>query len=234
LREKGWPVKEGVWGCVNIPAKVRSELESLLNGEVGEILVTEGDYLALGHESRQLVLAGIAQRRQLDTSDLCADGRSQVGHCHGSLGQQVRIGCVGVLAVLIVLERLEGRILLVAVPGREVVRVLGFGSATVCPIWHATREGASNLGCLVAFQAGFALRVEPGRRKFLVRPSSCLELQRGHVRDRHGLDFDGGGSHVEDDVWCCKRFMDNWRLLFGCFSISPLLGFGANSFLYNH
>jgi hypothetical protein len=47
-----------------------------------------------------------------------------VGHRGGPLGQQVRKGRVGVLAVLVVLEGLERGVLLGAVPGWEVVGVL--------------------------------------------------------------------------------------------------------------
>lgn len=54
-----------------------------------------------------------------------------MGDLNLSLGKQVRIGRVGILAVVVVLERLEGRVLLVGVPGREVVRILGSVSRRV-------------------------------------------------------------------------------------------------------
>lgn len=107
-----------------LPAKVRAILERLLDREVGKVLVAEGDDLALGHEPRELVLAGAAEGRELDATDFGADGRSQV--CQGdAVGEQVREGRVRVLAGLAVLEGLEGRECCGAVPGWEVVRVLG-------------------------------------------------------------------------------------------------------------
>jgi hypothetical protein len=107
-----------------IPAKVRPKLEGLFDRQVGKVLVAEGDHLALRHEPRQLVLARCAERGELDALDLGADGRGEMGHRDGALGQEVGIRRVGVLAVFVVLEGLERGILFVAVPGWEVVRVL--------------------------------------------------------------------------------------------------------------
>lgn len=108
----------------DIPPEVPAEIQRLLDGEVGKVLVAEGNHLALGHEPRQLVLAGVAERAELDAAHLGADTRGEVGHGHGALREEVRVRGVGVLAVLDVLEGLKRGICLGAVPGREVVRVL--------------------------------------------------------------------------------------------------------------
>jgi hypothetical protein len=136
----------------DIPAKVAAELEGLLNGQVLEVLVAEGHDLALGDEARQLVLAGVVELAELDAADLGADGGRQVGDGHLVLGQQVRVGRVGVLAVVIVLEGLERRVLLVGVPGREVVRVLWrSGLAVFRGGWLLDERGELTLAGLAPF-----------------------------------------------------------------------------------
>lgn len=57
-----------------VPAKVAAELEGPFDGQVGKVLVAEGDHLALGDEQGELVFAGGAEGRQLDAVDLGADG----------------------------------------------------------------------------------------------------------------------------------------------------------------
>lgn len=137
---------------VGLPAEVAAELEGLLNGQVLEVLVAEGDDLALGDEARQLVLAGVVELAELDAADLGADGGRQVGDGHLVLGQQVRVGRVGVLAVVIVLEGLERRVLLVGVPGREVVRVLWrSGLAVFRGGWLLDERGELTLAGLAPF-----------------------------------------------------------------------------------
>lgn len=42
-----------------VTAEVAAEFESLVDGQVGEVLVAEGDDLPLGYVARELVLAGI-------------------------------------------------------------------------------------------------------------------------------------------------------------------------------
>lgn len=106
-----------------IPAKVTTELQSLLNRQVGKVLVTESHYLALGDKSGELVLSSIAERAELDSLDLCANRGSQVVHAH-AIGEQVGIGRISVQPVLNVLKWLEGTVSLLRVPGWKIVRVL--------------------------------------------------------------------------------------------------------------
>lgn len=106
-----------------VTAEVAAVLQSLGDGQVGKVLAAEGDDLALGDEAGKLVLAGLVQAGELDAADLGADGGREVVD-RDIAGEQVGEGCVGILAVLIVLEVLEGRVLLLWVPGREVVGVL--------------------------------------------------------------------------------------------------------------
>jgi hypothetical protein len=58
-------------------AEIPAEIERL-DEQVGKVLATEGDDLALGHEARQLVLARrtkTAEATELDAADFGADGR---------------------------------------------------------------------------------------------------------------------------------------------------------------
>lgn len=49
-----------------VTAKVATKFEGLFDGQVGKVLGAEGDDLALGHEARELVLAGVVETAQLD------------------------------------------------------------------------------------------------------------------------------------------------------------------------
>lgn len=106
-----------------LAAKVRAVLQRVGDRQVRKVLVAEGNDLALGHVQRQLVLAGVGQRRQLDALDLAADGGRQVG-ARDALGEQVGERGIGILAVLGVSEGLQGRVDDGLVPGGEVVCVL--------------------------------------------------------------------------------------------------------------
>lgn len=106
-----------------VTAEVAAVLQGLGDGQVGKVLAAEGDDLALSDEAGELVLAGIVQAGELDAADFGADGGREVVDS-GVAGEEVGEGRVGVLAVLIVLEVLEGRVLLLWVPGRKIVGVL--------------------------------------------------------------------------------------------------------------
>ena len=86
-------------------------------------MVAESDYLALGDVSSKLILASVAEAAELNARDLSTDGRSEMLDL-GGRGDEVGKGRVGILAVIIVLERLQGRVSLAGVPGREVVGIL--------------------------------------------------------------------------------------------------------------
>lgn len=98
-----------------VPAKVAAVLEGLVDGQVGKVLVPEGDDLALGDEAGELVLAGVAQAAQLDAVDLCAGGGRVIGDS-GAGRQEVGVGWIGILAVLIVLKVLQGWVFSFGVP----------------------------------------------------------------------------------------------------------------------
>ena len=106
-----------------VTPKVAAILEGLGDGQVREVLAAECDHLALGYEQGELILAGLVQRAELDAADLRTDAWGQVADLD-TLAQQVRERRIGVLAVLIMLELGQGRILLLGIPGREVVGVL--------------------------------------------------------------------------------------------------------------
>lgn len=61
-----------------VAAEVAAEVEGLADGQVGEVLLAEGDDLALGDEAGELVLASLGQLAQLDAVDLGADRGREV------------------------------------------------------------------------------------------------------------------------------------------------------------
>ncbi len=120
----------GVEGCrltrrrVNlVTAKEFAKVKSLLDGQIGKVLLAEGYDLALGYEARELTLTGAAQLAQLDATDLSANGRSEVGDL-SALRKELGVRRVGILAGIVVLERLQRRVLLLGIPSREVVLIL--------------------------------------------------------------------------------------------------------------
>lgn len=106
-----------------VAAKVGAVVEGLVDGQVGKVLVAEGDDLALGDEAGELVLAGVGQAAQLDAVDLGADGGREVCDL-GAGGQEVREGRVRILAVVVVIKVLERRVFLVGVPCGQVIGIL--------------------------------------------------------------------------------------------------------------
>lgn len=106
-----------------VATKVGAVLESFGDGEVGKVLVPEGNDLALRNVEGELVLGAVAERGQLDALDLGADGGRQVGH-RGAGRQEVREGRVGVFAVLVVFKGLERGVSLLGIPSGQIVRVL--------------------------------------------------------------------------------------------------------------
>lgn len=106
-----------------VSSKVGAKLEGIGDGKIGKVLASEGHNLACGDVVRQLIFAGIAQRGELDASHFGANGGSELRD-FDSAGEEIGIGGVGILAVLIMLKRLERRVLLCWVPCWKVVRVL--------------------------------------------------------------------------------------------------------------
>ena len=108
-------------------AEILSDLEGFVDGEVGEILVTEDcsntvNHLSLTHTSReterqtnnlplgckqrQLILAFVAEGTQLDPMDFAANQRRDLGD-RGHALEKIFEGRVGISPMLIVGERLE-------------------------------------------------------------------------------------------------------------------------------
>lgn len=107
----------------HVPTKVFAKLEGLLDGQIRKILLSKGDHLALRHEPSKLVLAGVGQGAKLDAPYLSANGGSEVSYSR-ALWEEVLVGGVGILAVLVMLKRLQRGILLFWIPDREVMRIL--------------------------------------------------------------------------------------------------------------
>jgi hypothetical protein len=106
-----------------VAAEIASELEGLLDGEIGEVLISEGDDFALGNETRQFVLAGVRQGAELDASDFGADCWGQFRD-FGALWEEVLEAYVGILPMIVVFEWLKSRVLLRWVPCWKVMLIL--------------------------------------------------------------------------------------------------------------
>ncbi len=90
-----------------IPAK----LLLLLNANVLEVLVSKDDDTTLGNEKRKLVLLQVVELRQLETTDLGANDRCQLGHLEvrAVLGEKVRLLLLGHESPVVEFEWLESR-----------------------------------------------------------------------------------------------------------------------------
>lgn len=58
-------------------AEISTEVQGFWEGEVGEILISEGDNFTLGDEEGELVFAGPAQFAELDAGYFGADAWSE-------------------------------------------------------------------------------------------------------------------------------------------------------------
>lgn len=106
-----------------VAAEVLAVLEGVGDGEVGKVLVAEGDHFALGDEAGEFVFAGVGQGGELNTLNGRANGWSQVDAVD-ALSEEVIEGEVSVLAVVVVLEWSQRTVLLLRVEGWKVVGVL--------------------------------------------------------------------------------------------------------------
>lgn len=106
-----------------VPTEVPAPLQRVLDRQLGKVLPTEGDDLALGYETGQLVFARARELRELDTADLGPDGWREVDDL-GVRWEEILEGGVGILAVFVVLEGRQGRICLARVPRGKVVGIL--------------------------------------------------------------------------------------------------------------
>lgn len=104
--------------------EVFGELERVFDGQVGKVLVPEGYDFLLRDEEGEFVTACAVEGAQLDAFDFGADVGAEVFDL--GIGEEVGKGWVGVFAVFVGLEGLEGWVFHV-VPEREVVGVFGWG-----------------------------------------------------------------------------------------------------------
>lgn len=121
--------RSGCWVDVT-GAEVLGEVEGFLDGQVGEILLAEGDDFLLGYEQGEFVLAGLVEFGELHAFHFSADVGSDVLH-FGSFEEVGEAG-VCIMAVFHGLEGLVGRILDV-VPVGQVVRV-GSRCMAICAV----------------------------------------------------------------------------------------------------
>lgn len=89
-----------------VAAEVAADFEGVFDGDVGKVLVTEGDDLLFGDEEGEFVFLGVGELAQLDAVDFSAGVGSYV--MDGGILEEVGEGWVGVFAVLDVGEGLPG------------------------------------------------------------------------------------------------------------------------------
>jgi hypothetical protein len=98
----------GCWMDVQT-SKISAIVQCLLDGQLGEVLVSKCHDFLLSDQQCKFVLAGVCQLRELDARNLSANGGGDVLDLD-ALWQQIWEGRIRVLAVLDMLEWLEGRI----------------------------------------------------------------------------------------------------------------------------
>src|SRR3569833_874396 len=106
-----------------VSTKISSEVERFLDGQVGEILLPERHDLAFSNETGELILPGIVQLAELFVLFFCVVCWGEVRH-FSALRKQVRIGGIGVLPMLMMLEWFERWVFLLGIPGLELILIL--------------------------------------------------------------------------------------------------------------
>src|SRR5690242_10862744 len=104
-----------------MPAKVATEIQRVLDRQIRKVLIPEGYNLLLSNEQCQLIFASVCKLAELNSVNFSTDICSQI--CNFGVFQKVGERRIGVLAMLIVLERLQWRVLLFEIPDREVVGI---------------------------------------------------------------------------------------------------------------
>lgn len=110
-------------------AKVSSKLKSILDWEVGKVLISESNNTTLSNKESELVLSFLGELAELDTANLRSEQWCEVLLLN-SLLEKVWEGWIGILSVVVVfkwLEWLEGLLF----PDWKIVWVLFFVS--MCP-----------------------------------------------------------------------------------------------------
>lgn len=105
-----------------VAAKVSAKLQRLLNRQIGKVLVPKSNHTALRYEERELVLAGIGERGELDTTHFRAELGSEILESGDTLGKKVREARVGGLSALGVLK---GNKRIVAIEKRRIESAYG-------------------------------------------------------------------------------------------------------------
>lgn len=77
-----------------VTTKVSAKLQSLFNRQIRKVLVPECNHTTLRHKECEIVLAGVGERRKLDTAHFSAELRSEVFELGYTLGEEVREGRV--------------------------------------------------------------------------------------------------------------------------------------------
>ena len=92
-----------------VSPKVSPEVKSLLDWEIGKVLVSKRNNLFLRDEKRQLVFAFFGQLGQLNTRNLCT------GVCRQFIDfgvlEQVREGSISIFSVVVMRKGLKRRAL---------------------------------------------------------------------------------------------------------------------------
>jgi hypothetical protein len=93
--------------CVHMmPSEVSTKGNSLINREIGEILVAKDKDLTLGSKKRKLVFCFVRKRGELDSGDLSASCGRELLSSH-SWVEEIFQGRIGVFAGVMVCEGLQ-------------------------------------------------------------------------------------------------------------------------------
>lgn len=161
-----------------VPPEVPAPLQRVLDGQLGEVLPTEGDDLALGYKAGQLVLARARELGELDTANFAPNGWRQVDDL-GLGWEEVLEGGVRILPVFVVLEGRQGRIFLARVPRGKVVGILfPFGGARSVKLMKRCGSPLSYAwhGAKCSRRAGEGMRRQGNSRVWLVGPLTLAAL----------------------------------------------------------
>ena len=105
--------------------KVTTIFKSILDWEIGKVLVTESDNLALSNKQSQLIFAFFCEFAELNTTNFRANGRCEVLNL-GTVNQEVLERGICILAMFDMFKGFERRVLLTMVPNRKIMWVLHY------------------------------------------------------------------------------------------------------------
>lgn len=117
------PFRSPASGMDMVSPKIASEIESLLDRQVCEVLISECDDFALSNEESKLIFSSGSQLAQLNTCNFRSDGGGELFNLR-SCWKKIFEGRVRVFAMIDVCERLERWVFFAMVPDGQIVWIL--------------------------------------------------------------------------------------------------------------